>query len=293
MLTVHDCDDNNQFVLAQANDQDCDGSLTADDCDDSNPFLLDQSNDQDCDGVTSSLDCDDSTINLGAIANDNDCDGIVGSEDCDDFDQNSTTIYTDADCDFTPTADDCDDNDPSSTIVVDDNDCDGVLTLYDCDDQDDSLLAQADDSDCDGFPLVGSNTSSLGCYSFTLYDSIGDGWTGNAIGELMRTGTIPTRLPLILDTGGTVSHCFDTAASLPDSISQMEAIPTTSVFISMTILESRLEVLQAMTITLFILMVWCIPHHLIRSIISSVISLLIVMIMIQIFFPALHLKTHY
>ena len=86
-LHVYDLDDT---LLAQSNDNDCDGVLTVDDCDDSDPNTV---NDMDCDGVLTADDCDDSDASLLESLYDLDCDGTLNSEDCTDGLDNDGNVH--------------------------------------------------------------------------------------------------------------------------------------------------------------------------------------------------------
>ena len=93
-----DCDDDNESLLSQENDIDCDGTLTDEDCDDNNPSL--PSTDADCDGSPTDEDCDDNNEFVFPLAVeicndiDDNCDDII-DEDATDI----LTLYVDEDGD--------------------------------------------------------------------------------------------------------------------------------------------------------------------------------------------------
>ena len=66
------CDDNNEELLSNLIDTNCDGWF----CEDGTES---PHNDVDCDGISSEIDCND------FLRNDDDCDGILTEEDCDDI----------------------------------------------------------------------------------------------------------------------------------------------------------------------------------------------------------------
>ena len=93
VLDNTDCDDNDDQLISQIDDNDCDGVLAIDDCNDTDETTI---LDMDCDGIVAVdennviVDCDDFDPSLGDINNDNDCDGLIAIDesgveiDCDD-----------------------------------------------------------------------------------------------------------------------------------------------------------------------------------------------------------------
>ena len=153
-----DCDDSDTNFIGQAEDNDCDGTLTADDCDDNDNTSTIIADDADCDGTITADDCNDSNANSTIKADDADCDGIEAADDCDDTDNTSTIKANDVDCDGVLSANDCDDNDPNT---INDMDCDGIVSANDCNDYDANATDTLTDPECDNFYLAQNGVTVL------------------------------------------------------------------------------------------------------------------------------------
>ncbi len=192
------------------NQEPTNGALAGTDCNDDDQTMM-PTVDQDGDGIDACNDCDDSNPSLvgGFLYLDADGDGYGDQVDMGLLTCNTSTLDLDGDGvdEYSLLNTDCDDN--SALISPLDNDGDGFGACENADG-----LSDCDDTDPNTFPGAGYNESyfnpndlstylcqtdgdgdgyvvyePIGCFDFTMVDSYGDSWNGNAI-EVYEDGAL-------------------------------------------------------------------------------------------------------
>ena len=193
VIDERDCSD--ASVVVGARDNDGDGFIDCiNDCDDNDVYTYPGAGFNEVDNVSCMTDSDGD-----GYGDPEPSEGVVAGTDCNDADAaiNPHDIDNDG---VSSCAGDCDDSD--ATIGTEDYDGDGYSAcIDDCDDTNPNAYPGAaynePDIDGDGIPDCAADndgdgyagTSTFPCYDFTLFDSYGDGWNGNAI-EVYEDGTL-------------------------------------------------------------------------------------------------------